>query len=198
MGEKEITNIYFIRHCEPDYTNHDDKIRPLTKKGLQDSLLVTKFLADKNIDTALLSPYKRAVDTIKDFSNSQNLTIELIKDFRERKISDEWIKDFDSYSAKQWEDFTYKLSDGESLMEAQSRNIAALQKVITEHEGKNIIIGSHGAALSTIIAYYDKSFNYDNFSEMKGLMPWIVHFTFDKENCINIETFDILKLEKEE
>ena len=83
-----MTNIYFIRHCEPDYTNHDDKIRPLTKKGLQDSLLVTKFLADKNIDTALSSPYKRAVDTIKDFSNSQNLTIELIEDFRERKISD--------------------------------------------------------------------------------------------------------------
>lgn len=28
-----ITNVYFVRHAEPDYSIRDDKARPLTQKG---------------------------------------------------------------------------------------------------------------------------------------------------------------------
>ncbi|HAR84900.1 MAG TPA: histidine phosphatase family protein, partial [Clostridium sp.] len=28
-----MTNIYFVRHCEPDFSIHEDLIRPLTQKG---------------------------------------------------------------------------------------------------------------------------------------------------------------------
>ena len=31
-----MTNVYFIRHAETDYSNHDDLLRPLTEKGMQD------------------------------------------------------------------------------------------------------------------------------------------------------------------
>ena len=31
-----MTSIYFVRHAEPNYRNHDDLTRELSTKGLQD------------------------------------------------------------------------------------------------------------------------------------------------------------------
>lgn len=42
-----MTNVYFVRHAQPNYENHDDLICELTEKGLQDRKLVTEFLRDK-------------------------------------------------------------------------------------------------------------------------------------------------------
>jgi len=36
------------------------------------------------------------------------------------------------------------------------------------YEGKNIVIGTHGTALSTIINYYDSTYGYDDFERMKA------------------------------
>jgi len=35
-----MTNVYFVRHAEPDYNVRDDFARPLTKKGKEDAKLV--------------------------------------------------------------------------------------------------------------------------------------------------------------
>ena len=117
--------------------------------------MVTKFLVDKHIDVVLSSPYKRAIDTVKDFADSYGIEINVIYDFRERKVESGWIEDFTSFTKMQWNDFTYKLSDGECLQEVQTRNMSALQQVLNKYAGKNIVVGSHGTALSTIINYYD-------------------------------------------
>lgn len=63
-----MTTIYFVRHAEPNYTNHDDILRELSEKGLKDRELVTDFFTDKQVDIVLSSPYKRAVDTVLDFA----------------------------------------------------------------------------------------------------------------------------------
>lgn len=182
-----MTVIYFIRHAEPNYNNHDDLTRELSEKGLEDRKLVTKFLNNKNIDLVLSSPYKRAIDTVKEFADANILKIGIVEDFRERKIDSKWIEDFTGFSKKQWEDFDYKLSDGESLSEVQSRNIAALNQVLIDYEDKNIVIASHGTALSTIINYFDPSFGHSNFEEIRTVMPWIVKFTFEGDQLMDID-----------
>lgn len=58
------TTVYFVRHAEPNYHNHDDRTWELTTKGMEDRKLVTAFLADKNVDVVLSSSYKRAIDAI--------------------------------------------------------------------------------------------------------------------------------------
>lgn len=188
-----ITNIYFVRHAEPDYSIHEDSIRPLTDKGKNDALKVETYLNDKDIEVVLSSPYKRSIDTIKPFTYRNKMNIELVEDFRERKVDSCWIEDFQGFSKKQWEDFNYKLSDGECLYEVQERNIKALEDVLKRFYGKNIVIGTHGTALSTIIKYYESSYGYKDFNEIRLLMPWIVKFTFDEMTCIKIEKIDILK-----
>ena len=142
-----MTKVYFVRHAEPNYSNHDDKLRELSSKGMEDRKLVTQFLADKHIDVVLSSPYKRAVDTVKDFADRYGIEIDMIYDFRERKVDSGWIEDFTSFSKMQWSDFTYKLSDGECLQEVQVRNILALQQVLNKYAEKNIVVGSHGTAI---------------------------------------------------
>lgn len=187
----KMTHVYFVRHAQPNYNNHDDYSRELTEKGLVDSKLVTEYLLDKNIDVVLSSPYLRAVDTVKDFADSCGLSIEIIEDFRERKVDSCWIEDFYGFSKKQWEDFDYRLTDGECLREVQERNIAALRMVLKQYKGKNIVVGSHGTALSTIVNYYDASFGFEQYEQIRGLMPWIVHFVFDGEECVGIESINV-------
>ncbi len=189
-----MTKVYFVRHAEPNYNNRDDMSRELSAKGMNDRELVTQFLANKNIEVVLSSPFKRAVDTVAHFADSKGLNIEIVDDFRERKVDNAWIEDFTSFSKAQWADFNYKLSDGESLNEVQIRNISALNCVLEKYKGKNIVIGSHGTALSTIINYYDKSFGYEDFERIRTVMPWIVEFTFQNTECISIKYVDLFSL----
>ena len=182
-----MNKIYFVRHAKPDFSVKDDLIRPLTEQGIRDSKKVTEFLMDKNITKIYSSPYKRAIDTIKDFSVKFSLDINVIDDFRERKIDSVWIEDFVSFSKNQWKDFNYKLDNGESLGETQKRNIEALIKILKENQEVSIVIGSHGTALSTVINYFKKDFGYYEFERIRDIMPLIVCFTFDGQEIIDIE-----------
>ena len=158
-----MTTIYFIRHAQADNTIRDGRIRPLTKKGLADRHLVTEYLQDKGVDAVLSSPFKRAIDTVSIFADSCGITVELIEDFRERK-SDSDVASTDAhffaFMERQWADFSYTGSDGESLAAVQTRNIAALQGVRERYKGRTLAIGTHGTALATIIRYYDRSFGF--------------------------------------
>ena len=186
-----MTTIYFIRHATPDRTVGEDATYPLTEKGQTDVALVTAYLQDKAIDVVLSSPFKRSYDTVADFAKTAGLTIEVIDDFRERAIGGTWLpKDgFEAHAAKQWADFSYKLPGGECLAEVQARNIAALEDVLCRYKGKNIAVGTHGTALSTIILYYDATHGFDEWLVMP--MPWVVKMTFDGNDFAGLEKIDL-------
>ena len=189
-----MTTVYFIRHAESDISIRDEAMRPLTEKGMRDCLLVTEYLSDKNIDRVISSPFKRAVDTVSDFAEKFGFEIELIDDFRERKSDSNWLRDTDfrPFIERQWNDFTYSLSDGECLAVVQERNIHALNDVLTRYTGKNLVVGTHGTALSTIINYYDESYGFSDFMAMVHIMPWVVKMEFDGLRCVSITKTDIL------
>lgn len=189
-----MTIIYFIRHAQADNAFRDDRTRSLTEKGMSDRSLVTEFLSDKNINAVLSSPYKRAVDTVSDFANSVDLDIVTVEDFRERKIDSNRVEDFEGFVKNQWADFSYKLSGGECLSEVQKRNVTALRKVLTEYKDKNIVIGTHGTALSTIINYYDQTYGFEDFMAMVFMTPWVVKMMFYGDKFVEMEKIDLLHL----
>lgn len=186
-----MTTVYFIRHAQPNYSNHCDAERELTAKGMADCSLVTDFLSDKNVDIVLSSPFLRSIDTIRHFAEKNGLPITQIDSFRERRVDSRWIEDFTSFARQQWEDFDYKLSDGESLSEVQNRQIAALNDVLDQYRDKTIIVGSHGTAISTIIHYYDRGFGFEDFLKIGPKMPHIVEFQFDGQCCVKITQHDL-------
>ena len=188
-----MTTVYFVRHAQPNNKNHDDLQRELTQKGLEDRKLVTEYLCEKGIDVVLSSPFKRAVQTVAHFAEKNDLPILSVPDFRERKVESGWIEDFEDFCRRQWEDFSYKRFDGESLEEVQRRNVKALNKVLEDYPEKTIVIGSHGTALSTIINFYDPGFGYEEFQRIRKLMPWIVIFRFEGKNCMDIQEYDVFE-----
>jgi 2,3-bisphosphoglycerate-dependent phosphoglycerate mutase len=187
------TIIYFIRHAKTDISIKDDLTRPLSLEGIEKSKDLIKIFKEIKIDYIYSSPFKRAIQTIEPIAKSKNIKIKIINDFRERKMSNKWIENYEEYSKKQWDNFSYKLMDGESLEEVQKRNIKELEKILLEYKGKTIIIGTHGTALSTIINYYDRSFLHNNFLKMLNIMPYIMKMEFKNEKYINKEEVEIYK-----
>lgn len=193
-----MTRIYFVRHAEPNYGNHDDRSRELSEKGMADRCLVKEYLSGVPVDAVVSSPYKRAVDTVAVVAEVYGYEIEQIEDFRERRVDRGWIDNFQEFSRKQWEDFDYKRSGGESLYEVQNRNIRALKELLTRYPEKTVVVGSHGTALSTIIQYYRNSFGFPEFEAVRTLMPWIVSFEFQNQQCVKIESYDVFTKQTEE
>ncbi|GAA0054142.1 UNVERIFIED_CONTAM: histidine phosphatase family protein [Streptococcus canis] len=175
------TTFYFIRHAEPNDDNHDDVTRELTEKGIVASQALIEAFASIPIDKCYSSPYKRSVDTILPLAKSRDMKIITLSDLRERKLSDEWVKNFNEIAQKQWEDFNFKLPNGESLQEVQERNIKALNHMLSESKNQTVVIGTHGTALSTIINYYKPEFRYEAFNAIKHVFPWVVKFEFEGE-----------------
>lgn len=173
-----MTTIYYVRHAEPNYENHDDQSRELSKKGLQDSQSLVNFFSDVPISTAYSSPYKRAMDTISPTCQSKNLSFTILSDLRERKITDDWIEDFSGFAQKQWADFSYRLPGGESLSEVQTRSISLIQQLVNKHPGKTILLGGHGTTLSTILNFYNSSLGFQSFQDIKHVFPLVVRFDF--------------------
>jgi len=88
---------------------------------------------------------------------------------------------------KRWADFTFCGEGEESLGSVQARNIEALNKILTAHKGKTIVIGTHGTALSTILNFYDPSFGFEGFRRIWFWMPYIIRLDFDGANIIGKE-----------
>lgn len=185
------TNIYFVRHAQRDFSIKDDRTSPLTDKGREDSKAVKDYLKDKEIDILYSSPYLRAVETLKPFSEYVGLPVHTVEDFRERNVGC-WVDDFNAHSAKEWADFNYKNENGESLLETQKRNIDALKTILKENTYKNIAIGTHGTALSTMINYYNPTFLQRDFKRIVDKIPFIVKMIFEEEKCLQIEEIYII------
>ena len=138
-----MTIVYFIRHAQADNTVREARTRPLTAKGFADRRLVTEFLRDKHVGAVYSSPYRRAVDTVSNFADNVGLPIQTVEDFRERTSDCDMRKDnelFTSFMERQWADFSYTLSDGESLGTVQRRNIAALNEIAAHYANDGAVI----------------------------------------------------------
>lgn len=75
------------------------------------------------------------------------------------------------------------------------RNIAALNDILDAHKDENVMVGTHGTALSTILHYYDNSFGADDFMRIIDFMPYIIRLGFEGRECVEKEEILIVKKE---
>ena len=93
--------------------------------------------------------------------------------FIERRTGNE--KNIDKFKLL-WNDFCKCENGGETLGDLQRRNIEALNDVLEKEEGKAIIIGTHGSALSSINNFYNNAFGLNDFLRLIDLMPFVQKF----------------------
>lgn len=174
-----MTRVYFVRHAQPDISWEDDRTRPLTDEGKRDSTIVTEFLRHKNIDVFYSSTYKRSIDTIAD--TAEYYGKEIITDERLREREKGENGNVFGMFQKRWADHEYHEDGGESIAMVQKRNIDALSDILKTNADRNIVIGTHGTALSSILNYYDNSFGCDDFLRIIDFMPYIIELDFNGE-----------------
>lgn len=180
-----MTKVYFVRHAQPEHKWEDDRTRPLTEEGVKDAAIVLDFLKDKNIDVFVSSPYKRSFDTIADtaaFYAKEILTDERLRE-REKGIEGNNHSMFE----KRWNDHDYHEENGESINMVQQRNIAALMEILDKNKDKNIVIGTHGTALGTILNFYYPKFGCRDFLRIIDWMPYIIELDFDGNKLLSVK-----------
>lgn len=178
------TNIYFARHAHSIYTP-DELNRPLSERGFKDAERVTKLLSQENITHVISSPYKRALQTVENIAKLSELNILIDEGFRERKLADSSIDNFDEAVLKAWENLNFSLPGGESGYCAQNRAILSLKNTIEKYCGGNIVIGTHGNIMVLIMNHYDKKYDYDFWSNLS--MPDIYKLNFENENLVEVK-----------
>lgn len=156
-----MTTIYLFRHGQ--YETHDG-ILPyrlpnfhLSQKGIDDVTAVAQKIADRPIVAVYTSPLERTFETA---------TI-LAKPFGLTPIVDERLLEVRSPVQGNSEDFLtskggweiydskwFKENGGEPIVEIAARMKSAVEEFAFKHEGKEIIVVSHGDPLMILKAIY--------------------------------------------
>lgn len=79
-----MTKVYFVRHALSDNTVRDDRSRPLTDEGKNDTRAVAELLKSRNVGFIASSPYIRAIDMVGLYSLWTGLDVNIYEDLRER------------------------------------------------------------------------------------------------------------------
>lgn len=179
-----MTKVYFVRHAQSLFLHVDDRTRPLTEEGKKNCYLVMEALMDKKIDVIYSSPYKRCLDTIGAVAKLFHMPIKEDERLRERTKGAN--SSIEGMREKRWADHSFHEEGGESIEMVQSRNVEALKEILTKHEGKNIVIGTHGTALSSIINFYKPEFGCEDYIRIVNWMPYIVEMDFEGQDFVGM------------
>lgn len=177
-----MTKVYFVRHAQPEHAWEDDMTRPLTNEGKKDAKIVLETLKDKEIDMFYCSPYKRSMDTIVETAHYFNK--EIITDARLRERQAGPNGNTHDMFEKRWLNHDFHEEGGESISMVQVRNIEALHEILKNNKDKNIVIGTHGTALSTILNFYNAEFVCKDFLRIIDWMPYIIELDFEGKELI--------------
>ncbi len=180
------TVLYLIRHVE---SSPNDVV---TKNGLRQALSLADALSNIEIDLIISSPYQRAIDTVKPFSEIAQISIKINENLKERKVSESLIGNFLDVLKKSWIDFNFKLPNCESARECQKRLLSTINEIVTNYSGKKIIISSHGNAIALVLNAFDNSFDFEDWKnlsnpDIKKIIYSHVTPYWDKEFKLNFE-----------
>lgn len=78
----------------------------------------------------------------------------------------------------------YHEEGGESIAMVQKRNMEALNEILSDNADKEVVLGTHGTALSTILNFYDKSFSCEDFLRIIDWMPYIIELDFEGDKLV--------------
>lgn len=205
-----MTTIYLIRHSAPfvdidNYKNYEDvlwseynKNMILSPQGEENAKKLCNVEELKGINEIYASNSSRAIGTAKYLADSNNLKIKLDKRINEREFGVEYIRDLpDNFNKISFEDKTFKVNNGESLNDVDTRFKSFIDDLLNKNIDKVAIV-MHGiillSYLKTICNYFEfdgKNFNikYNDNIVLAGKPknPSIYKIEFDdNKNVINV------------
>lgn len=191
-----MTTIYFMRHSEAlkyNNINNNDTLQiqnekwPLTIKGEKIAKEKSKIEEFLHFDIVYSSSYVRAISTAKYFTNDK---VNIDESFGERKFGiNNWEELPTNFGEKQFENFDYKLNDGESLNEVIFRELNSLNRILNDHKNQKILVVGHSTALASLFSKWCEvsyagpyKFNEKEFFDGKWNYCETLKLMFDEYN----------------
>ncbi|GLO66387.1 MULTISPECIES: histidine phosphatase family protein [Oceanobacillus] len=175
-----MKKIYFIRHCSAEGQHPD---APLTYTGLQQAKELSLFLQNTNESFCGIwsSPYLRAIDTIKPFSNQLNIEINIDDRLKERVLCAEPTEDWMDALKQSFEDPEFYLPGGESASMLLQRANAVLTPLMNNPGLDTIIIVSHGNILSHLFQQYNNDFGFEDWKTLGNPDVYVLDINSSKD-----------------
>lgn len=159
------TTIYMVRHAESHFEYGQERTRGLSAEGFAEAKRVAEIFADIDVHYMASSPYTRAKQTIQYIAEHKSLHIVEYEELVERPIKGlDYKASWDVlYEAirRSFVDKDFALEGGESTRKAQRRAIPLIEGLLKEHQGKTIVIGTHGNIMTIIMNHYDDKYGFD-------------------------------------
>lgn len=159
-----MTDIYFIRHSKTLKTTNifnSDSLQIQNEKQILslegEELAKNKLDIDelKNLDYLVSSNYIRAISTAKYLAFYNNIDINIIEAFGERKFGiDSWDELDKAFYSKQISNYDYKIKNGESRRDVETRMSYALDLILDKCSNKRVAIVTHSTALLFLLMKY--------------------------------------------
>lgn len=197
--------IYLIRHSEglkkkKDIKNSDslqltNEKNPLSVNGEERARKLSLIDELKNIDVVISSNYVRAMSTAKYIANANDLELNVIDNFGERKFGvNSWDDLPEDFEKNQLLDLDLKLENGESQREVANRMYEGLMGVIDNYYQDRIAIVSHATAITFLFMKYCEIKDGNLFFKNKLVFdkeflwsaPDVFKLTFDNKELIDI------------
>lgn len=173
-----ITTLLAIRHGQTDSNTNGHYMgwsqEDLNQKGQAQVQLLSKRLADTEIDTIYTSPLQRARATAEAVAKPHNIDPIEMNDLIEINLGD-WQGLHASEIAKQWPDMwqqsridpsVISWPNGESFAQAVHRSVYAFQSIAKANQGKLVAIVTHDIIVR-IMAMHVLGVPYSTYRRME-------------------------------
>lgn len=156
--------IYITRHGQTEWNvegrMQGAKNSNLTEQGKKEALNLGNSLKDTKIDYIYTSPLTRAYETALLIKRDKDIAVEIYENLKEMNFgiwegmhSDDVVRDYEDEHYKLWnEPHLYTPIGGETFEELIKRVKIALNDIINQNKGENILLVTHTVVIKAIYA----------------------------------------------
>ena len=161
------TTLYFVRHGETEYNRQrimqGRRINSsLNETGRRQAEALARRFSDVRLDAIYTSSLKRTIETAAPVSaQHRNAEVRSLADLDEMSWGvhegtpwsdplEEMLEDMHA----RWDrgEFDFRVEEGESILDVQSRGISAIGQIVEEHPGQQVLVVTHGRFLRVLLS----------------------------------------------
>jgi probable phosphomutase (TIGR03848 family) len=132
----------------------------LTDKGREQAWALARRLEPVTIHAIYSSPLERCMETAEVVAEARGLAVRQLPELGEVRYGDwtgrqlEELAGEDLWRTVQRHPSGARFPGGESLLEMQTRAVAAIERLRAEHTGQTVLVASHADVIKAVAAHY--------------------------------------------
>ena len=169
IGRTDVTRLTLVRHAQQDYPVADDfdfeqwEDPPLSGLGRVQAHAVAAVLGEMDVDVIACSTMRRAMETAEIVASPHDLAPIVRSDLREIDSYRDMPKGAnpqDFVSPEEWQErqdlfrrevMWRHMLFGEPAAEFRERCLGAIDELLAEHEGRHVVLISHGGVINAFL-----------------------------------------------